>query len=166
MIKIVIPFEKVKKLLEILLQIEHEQWSHHMKYISDNMYLMESDEKESYENAEYIKSVFTKKNNFMVNDFLVEKELWEQWIRRMNTPYSNLTAKESKYSERWAFETVKILANFLRDFNIIIETEERKISITKEKSVKCSKCGSKFIYIENIISPLDEKGYCSVCQKL
>jgi len=82
-------------LIEKLAALEHEQWSHWMKYFFNRMNIMYR--KFGYDtNGEYV---------FELNSTDVDR-----WKNQMNTPYSELTEKEKESDREWARKTLECLS--------------------------------------------------------
>ena len=70
---------------ESLANVEHEQWSHWMKY----MFSLCTEDKDG--------------------DTIIPKEKVERWIRQMNTKYKDLTESEKESDREWANKAIKCL---------------------------------------------------------
>lgn len=78
--------------IELLADLEHQQWSHWMKYMYKNSYFRAIE------------------LNGMIQEVLViPQELRFKWERLVNTPYEKLTEEEKESDREWARKVMDLL---------------------------------------------------------
>ncbi len=91
--------KKQDELIEKVADFMHDQWSHWMKYLLDNVYRWKVEEgQDKYK---------TINEPHYVLAFNLYK--YERWEKQMNTPYAELSEKEKDSDREWARKLLEVI---------------------------------------------------------